>query len=191
METIPGKDYILLLLSINDPPFPSSSKDSPDAGFKPSGEEEKKDAEDPGNKSGNPTKGKDSEVPSIEEPIINQEKDDNINSTNNINTASNGNNIINVNDVSSTVNAASSEVNDVDPKTSIELPNDLNMPELKDIVYDDEDVGAEADINNLDTHIPVSHILTTRIHKDHPVEQIIRDIYSAPQTRRMTKSVTE
>ncbi|GKF26140.1 putative ribonuclease H-like domain-containing protein [Tanacetum coccineum] len=31
------------------------------------------------------------------------------------------------------------------------------MPELKDIVYsnDDEDVGAEADINNLDTHIPV------------------------------------
>ncbi|GJV15023.1 ribonuclease H-like domain-containing protein [Tanacetum coccineum] len=44
------------------------------------------------------------------------------------------------------------------------------MPELKDIVYsdDDEDVGAEADINNLDTHIPVSPILTTRIHKDHP-----------------------
>ncbi|GJR99887.1 ribonuclease H-like domain-containing protein [Tanacetum coccineum] len=33
---------------------------------------------------------------------------------------------------------------------------------------DDEDVGAEADINNLDIHIPVSPILTTRIHKDHP-----------------------
>ncbi|GJS68058.1 putative reverse transcriptase, RNA-dependent DNA polymerase [Tanacetum coccineum] len=67
------------------------------------------------------------------------------------------------------------------------------MPELKDIVYsdDDEDVGAEADINNLDTHIPVSPIPTTRINKDHPVEQIIRDVYSAPQTRRMTKSVTE
>ncbi|GJW99309.1 ribonuclease H-like domain-containing protein [Tanacetum coccineum] len=46
METIPGKDYILLPLSIQDPPFSSSSKDSPDAGFKPSGEEEKKDAED-------------------------------------------------------------------------------------------------------------------------------------------------
>ncbi|GJW46167.1 hypothetical protein Tco_0077813 [Tanacetum coccineum] len=29
-----------------DPPFSSSSKDSPDVGFKPSGEEEKKDAED-------------------------------------------------------------------------------------------------------------------------------------------------
>ncbi|GKC55133.1 putative ribonuclease H-like domain-containing protein [Tanacetum coccineum] len=193
METITGKDYILLPLSIQDPPFSSSSKDSPDAGFKSSGEEEKKDAEDPGNKSGNPTEGKDSEVLSTEEPNFNQEKDDNINSTNNINTASDGNNTNNVNVVSLTVNTGGSEVNVVDPKTSIELLNDLNMPELKDIIYsdDDEDVGAEADINNLDTHIPVSPILTTRIHKDYLVEQIIEDIYSAPQTRRMTKSVIE
>ncbi|GJV95871.1 putative ribonuclease H-like domain-containing protein [Tanacetum coccineum] len=123
--------------------------------FKPSGEEEKKDVEDPGNESGNPTKGKDSEVPSTEEPRINQEKDDNINSTNNINTASDGNSTNNVNAVSSTVNAAGIEVNAVDPKISIELPNDPNMPELEDIVYsdDDEDVGAEADMNNLDAFI--------------------------------------
>nr|GEU78793.1 hypothetical protein [Tanacetum cinerariifolium] len=60
------------------------------------------------------------------------------------------------------------------------------------IVYsdDDEDVGAEADMTNLDTNILVSSILTTRIHKDNPVEQIIRDIHSAPQTRRMTNNVT-
>ncbi|GJS80093.1 putative ribonuclease H-like domain-containing protein [Tanacetum coccineum] len=32
-----------------DPPFSSSPKDSPDVGFKPSGEEEMKDVEDPGN----------------------------------------------------------------------------------------------------------------------------------------------
>ncbi|GJS15564.1 putative ribonuclease H-like domain-containing protein [Tanacetum coccineum] len=49
METIPVKDYILLPLSIQDLSFSSSLKDSLDAGFKPSGEEEKKDAEDPGN----------------------------------------------------------------------------------------------------------------------------------------------
>ncbi|GJU88524.1 ribonuclease H-like domain-containing protein [Tanacetum coccineum] len=67
-------------------------KDSPDVGFKPSGEEEKKNAEDPGNESGNPTEGKDSDVPSIEEPRINQVLDAGINSTNNINTASDGNN---------------------------------------------------------------------------------------------------
>ncbi|GJS44839.1 putative ribonuclease H-like domain-containing protein [Tanacetum coccineum] len=81
METIPGKDYILLPLSIQEPPFSSSSKDSPNVGFKPSWEEEKKDAEDPGNESRNLTEGKDSEVSSIEEPIINQEKDENINIT--------------------------------------------------------------------------------------------------------------
>ncbi|GJV91292.1 ribonuclease H-like domain-containing protein [Tanacetum coccineum] len=39
--------------------------------------------------------------------------------------------------------------------------------------------------------MPVSPIPTTRLHKDHPLEQIIGDIHSAPQTRRMTKSVTE
>ncbi|GKB85827.1 ribonuclease H-like domain-containing protein, partial [Tanacetum coccineum] len=49
METVHGKDYILLPLWTQDPPFSSSSKDSPDARFKPLGEEEKKDAEDPGN----------------------------------------------------------------------------------------------------------------------------------------------
>ncbi|GJX12840.1 retrovirus-related pol polyprotein from transposon TNT 1-94 [Tanacetum coccineum] len=43
METVPGKDYILLLFWPADPLFSQSSKNSPDAGFKPSGEEEKKD----------------------------------------------------------------------------------------------------------------------------------------------------
>nr|GEX11002.1 hypothetical protein [Tanacetum cinerariifolium] len=54
VETVHDKDYILLPLWTQDPPF-SSSKDSPGAGLKPSGEEEKKDAEDLGNE--------DSEVP--------------------------------------------------------------------------------------------------------------------------------
>ncbi|GJY86443.1 ribonuclease H-like domain-containing protein [Tanacetum coccineum] len=139
METVPGKDYILLPVWPADPLFSQDSKSSPDAGFKPLWEEEKKDAEDPGNESGNPTEGKDSEVPSTEEPRINQEKDDNINSTNNINTASDGNGTNNVNAVSSTVNVAGLEVNAVDPKTCIELPNDPNMPELEDIVYSDDD----------------------------------------------------
>ncbi|GKB38879.1 hypothetical protein Tco_0883821 [Tanacetum coccineum] len=85
-----------------DPHISSSSKDSPDAGYKPSGEEEKKDAKDRGNKSGNPTEGKNSEVPSTKELRINQEKDASVNSTNNINI------------VSPTVNAASIEDNVVD-----------------------------------------------------------------------------
>ncbi|GJV37745.1 ribonuclease H-like domain-containing protein [Tanacetum coccineum] len=173
METVPGKDYILLPMWPADPLFSQNSKDSPDAGFKPSGEEEKKDAEDPGNE--------DSEVPSTEEPRVNQEKDASVNSTNTINT------------VSPTVNTAGIEDNVVDENIVYGCDDDPNMPELEEIVYsnNDEDVGAEADMTNLDTHILVSLIPTTRIHKDHPFEQIIRDIHSAPKTRRMTKSLTE
>ncbi|GKG25704.1 hypothetical protein Tco_0398850, partial [Tanacetum coccineum] len=90
------------------------------------------------------------------------------------------------------VNAASTkEFNAGSTKTSIELLDDPNMPELEDIIYiyDDEDVGTKADMNNLDEFIPVSPIPTTRVHKDHPVEQIIRDLNSTPQTRRMTKKI--
>nr|GEX27530.1 hypothetical protein [Tanacetum cinerariifolium] len=63
------------------------------------------------------------------------------------------------------------------------------MPELEDITYfDDEDnVGAEADFNNLETSITVSLILTTRVHKDHPVIQIIGYLSSTTQTRSMTR----
>ncbi|GJV17150.1 retrovirus-related pol polyprotein from transposon TNT 1-94 [Tanacetum coccineum] len=56
---------------------------------------------------------------------------------------------------------------------------------------DDEDVGAEADMNNLDAFMPVSPIPTTRVHKDHPIEKIVRDLNSAPQTRKMTKNLEE
>ncbi|GKB52160.1 putative ribonuclease H-like domain-containing protein [Tanacetum coccineum] len=155
-----------------DPPFSSSPKDSLDARFKPSGEEEKKDAKDLGNEGGNPNE---------EGDRINQEKDASINNTNNINT------------VSPTVNAASIEDNVVDENIVYGCADDLNIPNLEEIsrFSDGEDDGVEADMTNLDTHIPVSPILTTRIHKDHPVEQIIRDIHSAPQTRRMTKSLEE
>nr|GEY33726.1 putative ribonuclease H-like domain-containing protein [Tanacetum cinerariifolium] len=67
--------------------------------------------------------------------------------------------------------------------------NTFSAAELEDITYsDDEDnVGAEADFNNLETAITVSPIPTTRVHKDHPVTQIIGDLSLATQTRSMTR----
>nr|GFD10521.1 hypothetical protein [Tanacetum cinerariifolium] len=67
------------------------------------------------------------------------------------------------------------------------------MPELEDIFYSDdaEDVGAEAGLSNLETNISVSPIPTTRVHKDHLVNQIIGDLNSAPQTRSMARMVKE
>nr|GEV72334.1 hypothetical protein [Tanacetum cinerariifolium] len=64
----------------------------------------------------------------------------------------------------------------------------LDMLEREDIAYfDNENVGAEADFNNLETSITVSPIPTTRTHKDHPVSQIIGDLSSTTQTRSMTR----
>ncbi|GKA48460.1 hypothetical protein Tco_0741418, partial [Tanacetum coccineum] len=164
-------DIDALTKSMNYKPVVAGNQSNGSAGTKR--RRKKKDAKDPWNK--------DSEVPRTEEPRVNQEKDSSVNSTNTINT------------VSLTVNTAGIEDNAVNENIVYGCDDDPNMPELEEIIYsdDDEDVGAEADINNLDTHIPVSPILTTRIHKDHPIEQIIGDIYSAPQTKRMTKSVTE
>nr|GEW86098.1 retrovirus-related Pol polyprotein from transposon TNT 1-94 [Tanacetum cinerariifolium] len=56
-----------------------------------------------------------------------------------------------------------------------QLPDDPDMPDLEDITYSDDenDVRAEADFNNLETSITVNPIPTTRVHKDHPVSQII------------------
>ncbi|GJR23397.1 putative ribonuclease H-like domain-containing protein [Tanacetum coccineum] len=74
-----------------------------------------------------------------------------------------------------------SEINVVGGKTSIELPDDLNMPALEDynifnFIRDDEDDGVKANMNNLITTIQVSPNPTTKIHKDHPLAQVIGDL---------------
>ncbi|GKE01125.1 hypothetical protein Tco_1389108 [Tanacetum coccineum] len=146
-ETEPVKNYILLPLWPVDPPYSQDPNSSQDDGSKPSSDDGKKVDKD---------SRKDSEG-------IDQEKEDNVNNTNNVNATS--------------IN----EVNAVSGKTSIELPLDPNMSELEDYsIFDslrnDEDDGAEVDINNLDTTIQVSPNPTTRIHKDHPLDQVIGDL---------------
>ncbi|GKB51816.1 hypothetical protein Tco_0902569 [Tanacetum coccineum] len=81
-------------------------------------------------------------------------------------------------------------------KNAFALPHVPNVFSIDDTgifgnAYDDEDVDAEADLNNLETTMNVSLIPTTRIDKDHTKDQIIRDINSAIQTRRMTKTSDE
>nr|GEY61704.1 ribonuclease H-like domain-containing protein [Tanacetum cinerariifolium] len=151
-----GPNYAFMAYSTSN--FDSES--SQDAGFKPSNDVGKKV----------------NEVLRQENECKDQEEKESINNTNKVNV------------VSSTVNVASNEVNVVGRKSSIKLYNDPNMPKLEDIsIFNDsnEDVfGAEDDLNNLESTFQVSPIPTTRIHKDHPLEQAIRDLHSAPQTRR-------
>nr|GEW07740.1 hypothetical protein [Tanacetum cinerariifolium] len=136
-------------------------KSSNDDGFKFSSDDRKKVDEDPRK----------------ENECNDQEKEDNVNSTNNVNI------------VSSTINVAGTNEDN-------ELSFDPNMPALEDVSTFDfskkvEDDDAVADMNNLDTTIKVSPVLTTRIHKDHPLDQVIGDLQSATQTRKMSKYLEE
>nr|GEX47556.1 putative ribonuclease H-like domain-containing protein [Tanacetum cinerariifolium] len=161
-ETEPVKYYILLPLWTTDPPFSQDPKSSHDDGFKPSSDDEKK-------------VDKDSRQ---ESECKDQEKKDNVNSTNNVNAA--GTNGVNV----------------VSKNISSELLFDPDMPALEDIdTFDfsnkDEDDGEMADMNNLETTIQVSPTPTTRVHKDHPLDQVTGDFHLATQTRNMSKNLEE
>nr|GFC74672.1 hypothetical protein [Tanacetum cinerariifolium] len=91
--------------------------------------------------------------------------------------------------------SSSAKTNKYDDKNKREAKgkntDDPNMPALEDITYsdDEEDVGVEADFSNLETSITITPIPTSRIHKDHPVTQIIGDLSLAPQTWSMTRMV--
>ncbi|GJW68616.1 putative ribonuclease H-like domain-containing protein [Tanacetum coccineum] len=124
-------------------------------------------------------------------PVWGCDKDhaDSINNTNNVNASSS-----NLSNSTNNVNAASSnEINATSGRLSSELLDDPEMPKLEEIEHlsEDEDVGAEADMNNIDTLTIVRPIPTTRIHKDHPLDQVIRDLHSITQTRKMSKNLEE
>nr|GEW22639.1 ribonuclease H-like domain-containing protein [Tanacetum cinerariifolium] len=130
-------------------------KSSQDDGFKPSSDGGKRFDENPRQKN----------------ECNDQEKENSVNNTNRVNT------------ISSAVNATgTNKVIDVGKNTSIKLPNDPNMLGLEDIsIFEDsnadEYVGAEADINNLDTTFLVTPVPTIRIHTDHPLDQIEEEVY--------------
>ncbi|GKB39661.1 putative ribonuclease H-like domain-containing protein [Tanacetum coccineum] len=84
---------------------------------------------------------------------------------------------------------------DVSTLPNADLRTDPNMPDLEDVsntfpndgifsgAYDDDDMGAEADFNNMDNTIDVSPIPILRVYKGHPKSQILGDPKSAVQTR--------
>ncbi|GJZ95678.1 putative ribonuclease H-like domain-containing protein [Tanacetum coccineum] len=171
-KTVPSHEYILLPLWTPDSPISSSLKSSDD---KVADDVEKKSIKDT-------TKEDDKDDQDLREferlIVQGKEAEININSTNSIYTASP---LVNF-DGLSYFNANPLD----DPK----------MPNLEDTgifggAYNDENFVAGEDMNNLETSMPVSPIATTRVHKDHPVKHIIRNLHSVPQTRRMTKNSEE
>nr|GEU35673.1 hypothetical protein [Tanacetum cinerariifolium] len=124
-----------------------------------------KSSQDDGLKPSSDDRKKVDKDPSKGNESYDQEKEDSVNNTNN--------------------------VNFVGTNEDNELSFDSYMPALKDVSIfyfsnKDEDDDAVADMNNLDTTIQVSPTSTTRIHKDHPLDQVIGDLHLATQTRSMT-----
>ncbi|GJU64820.1 putative ribonuclease H-like domain-containing protein, partial [Tanacetum coccineum] len=181
---VPTQQYILLPL-LYDSPQSSKYAVADDAGKKtkeePANEGERNGQEKEGGASNKEDDQNVQDFRSALDNLLVQQKKGYANSTNRDST------------VSPSVSTAGQRFTNAD-----DLLIDPRMPDLEDTAdllntgifpgtYDDEDVDADADFNNLKTTMNVSPILTTRIHKDHPKDQIIRDINSATQTRRMTK----
>ncbi|GKA48220.1 putative ribonuclease H-like domain-containing protein [Tanacetum coccineum] len=159
VDAVHTQQYILLPLLYDSP---QSSKDAvvDDAGKKtneePANEGERNGQEKEGGAS---NKENDQNVQDFRAELDNllvQHKEGYANSTNRDST------------VSLSVSTAGQNFTNAD-----DLPTDPLIPDLEDTgifsgAYDDEDVGAEADFNNLENTINVSPIPTTRIHKDHP-----------------------
>ncbi|GKB59486.1 putative ribonuclease H-like domain-containing protein [Tanacetum coccineum] len=198
----PEQEYILIPIYTTDPLISQDPK---------VGEEDAEEKPTEMDKSGASDKdGKDDQATRSEfKRLLQQEKQTvHPNSTNSINTVSTpvsaaGPSFTN-DDPSSPVNAAEASnafeehlFERFSPfKNAFTLPLVSNVTPIDDAeifgnVYDDEDVGAEAGLNNLETTLNVSHIPTTRINKDHPKDQIIGDFNLAIQTRRMTKIFDE
>nr|GEU42472.1 hypothetical protein [Tanacetum cinerariifolium] len=137
-------------------------------------------AREQGDKAVNKDKGKNPVVTIIGFRDLNEEF------TKCIDNSSNG-----VNAAGSVVFAAELNFTNSTNDFSVAGPSNAAMPNLEDLSHSADDVGAEANINNMESIILVSPIPTSRIHKDHPTSQIIGDLSSTTQTRSMAKGVKD
>ncbi|GJU54896.1 putative ribonuclease H-like domain-containing protein [Tanacetum coccineum] len=74
---------------------------------------------------------------------------------------------------------------DQEKDDNVNNTNNVNDASTNEVNY------VEADMNNLDTTIQVSPNPTKRIHKDHPLNQVIGDFQSTTQIRNMSKNLEE
>nr|GEW48282.1 hypothetical protein [Tanacetum cinerariifolium] len=189
-ETVSAQQYVLLSLwSTSSQDLQNTDDDVADAVF--DGKENENDVHVSANVSNKDLRAEFEEFSfnntnrvNVVSAPVNADGPNSTNSTNSFNTASPS-----VNAVSPNFRIARKS-SFVDPS---KYPDDADMPELEDIIYsdDEEDVGAKADLSNLETNTPISPIPTIRVHKDHHVDQIIGDLNLALQTRSMPRMVKE
>ncbi|GKC66932.1 putative ribonuclease H-like domain-containing protein [Tanacetum coccineum] len=108
-----------------------------------------------------------------------------------------------VNTASPDVNTGSLKLNVVGPSVNTASSNEHDSPEDMFTMgvsstleathiesFSDED-EPEVDLGNITNSYTVPTTPNTRIHKDHPIDNVIGDVKSSVQTRRMTKPTSE
>ncbi|GJT74689.1 putative ribonuclease H-like domain-containing protein [Tanacetum coccineum] len=108
-----------------------------------------------------------------------------------------------VNTVSPEVNNGCFKLNTVDPSVNTASSNDQDSPkdmfkmgashtlEATHVEFFSDEDEPEVDLGNITNSYTVPTTPNTRIHKDHPIKNVIGDVKSSIQTRRMTKSTSE
>ncbi|GKB07604.1 putative ribonuclease H-like domain-containing protein [Tanacetum coccineum] len=86
-----------------------------------------------------------------------------------------------VNTTSPDLNTGSLELNVVGPSVSTASPNEEDITEEE----------PEVDLGNITNSYIVPTTPNTRIHKDHPIDNVIGEVQSTVQTRRMLKPTSE
>ncbi|GKA64913.1 putative ribonuclease H-like domain-containing protein [Tanacetum coccineum] len=95
------------------------------------------------------------------------------------------------------VNATGQHVNTVSPKANIDSPKDMfklgasHTLEATHVEFFNDEDEPEVDLGNNPNSNIVPTTPNTRIHKDHLIKNMIGDVKSSIQTRRMTKSTSE
>ncbi|GKC25123.1 hypothetical protein Tco_1027273, partial [Tanacetum coccineum] len=101
------------------------------------------------------------------------------------------------------VNPGSFKLNTVDPSVSTASSNDQDDPkdmfkmgashthEATHVEFFSDEDELEVDLGNILNSYTVPTTPNIRIHKDHPITNVIGDVKSSIQTKRMTKSTSE
>ncbi|GJZ88631.1 putative ribonuclease H-like domain-containing protein [Tanacetum coccineum] len=108
-----------------------------------------------------------------------------------------------VNTASPDVNTGSSKLNTIDPSVNTassydqDSPKDMftigasHMLEATNAEFFNDEEKPEVDLGNIINSYSVPTTPNTKIHKDHLIENVIGDVKTSIQTRRMTKSTSE
>ncbi|GJW64646.1 hypothetical protein Tco_0116530 [Tanacetum coccineum] len=86
-----------------------------------------------------------------------------------------------INTASPDVNTGSLKLNAIGPSVSTASPNEEDSTEEE----------LEVDLGNITNSYIVPTTPNTRIHKDHPINNVIGEVHSTVQTRRMSKPTSE